>query len=544
VNAPTGVANEYRNIAQVTASDQVDPDSTPNNDDGDQSEDDEDAISNIFISRADLSIDKRLASGMSNTPNVGDILSFEIVLRNNGPDDATNIEIEDNIPSGFSVIAGSITNNGVLSGSTITWNLASVAAGTRTLRYNVTVNAPTGAVDEYRNIAQVTASDQYDPDSTPNNDDGDQSEDDEDSVSNIMVPYADLSLDKRLAAGSSNMPSTGDTVSFEIELTNSGINNATNIVVADVVPIGFTVNSASISNGGILTGNTITWNIPSLSITDLVLTYNVLVNAPTGVVDEYKNVVQIIAVDQYDPDSTPNNDDGDQSEDDEDSVDTISVNQFVDIGITKTANVTEAALGETIIFTITAQNFGNANATNIVIEEIIPSGFEYVSSTTLNGTYDPILGDWLIPSLNFNETASLDISVIMVEGESYTNVATLSFLDQMDTNPSNDEDQVTITKKEECLLIYNEFSPNGDGANEVFFIECIDQYPNNYLEIFNRWGTKVYEQRGYNNTWDGISTGRATIKAGERLPVGTYYYALDLGDGKTAPRAGWLYLNR
>jgi uncharacterized repeat protein (TIGR01451 family)/gliding motility-associated-like protein len=544
VNAPTGVANEYRNIAQVTASDQVDPDSTPNNDDGDQSEDDEDAISNIFISRADLSLDKRLESGMTNTPNVGDVLSFEIVLRNNGPDDATNIEIQDNIPPGFSVNTASISNNGVFSGNTITWNLVSVAAGTRTLRYNVTVNAPTGVVDEYKNIAQVTASDQYDPDSTPNNDDGDQSEDDEDAVSDIIVAYSDLSLDKRLASGSSNMPGIGDTVSFEIQITNSGINNATNITVADIVPIGFTVNSASISNGGVLTGNTITWNIPSLSITNLVLNYNVIVNAPTGVADEYKNVAQIIAVDQYDPDSTPNNDDGDQSEDDEDAVDTISVNQFVDIGITKTANVTEAALGETIIFTITAQNFGNTSATNIVIEEIIPNGFEYVSSTTLNGTYDPIVGDWLIPSLNFNETASLDISVIMIEGESYTNVATLSFLDQIDTNPSNDEDQITITKIEECLLIYNEFSPNNDGANEVFFIECIDQYPNNYIEIFNRWGTKVYEQRGYNNTWDGISTGRATIKAGERLPVGTYYYTLDLGDGRTAPRAGWLYLIR
>ena len=47
----------------------------------------------------------------------------------------------------------------------------------------------------------------------------------------------------------------------------------------------------------------------------------------------------------------------------------------------------------------------------------------------------------------------------------------------------------------------------------------------------------------YLNDWDGTSNGRAVIDQSNGLPVGTYYYVLDLGDG-SEPRVGWLYINR
>ncbi|AJR04847.1 gliding motility-associated C-terminal domain-containing protein [Siansivirga zeaxanthinifaciens] len=96
---------------------------------------------------------------------------------------------------------------------------------------------------------------------------------------------------------------------------------------------------------------------------------------------------------------------------------------------------------------------------------------------------------------------------------------------------------------DECLFINNEFSPNGDSANDFFVIDCIENYPDNVLEIYNRWGNIVYKAKGYKNNWDGTSNGRATLNGSDKLPVGTYYYLLDLGDG-TKPKAGWLYLNR
>ncbi len=92
------------------------------------------------------------------------------------------------------------------------------------------------------------------------------------------------------------------------------------------------------------------------------------------------------------------------------------------------------------------------------------------------------------------------------------------------------------------LTIFTAVSPNGDGRNDTFIIQGIAQFPNNELSIFNRWGVEVYNKKGYDNSWGGISEGRATIAKDEELPVGTYYYVLKIEGQKD--RAGYLYINR
>jgi gliding motility-associated-like protein len=94
-----------------------------------------------------------------------------------------------------------------------------------------------------------------------------------------------------------------------------------------------------------------------------------------------------------------------------------------------------------------------------------------------------------------------------------------------------------------CLTIFNEFSPNDDGVNDYFSIKCVELYPNNKLEVYNRWGNKVYEKHSYNNDWDGTANTGNVVRRNEKLPVGTYYYVFDLGDG-TAAFSGWLYIQR
>lgn len=70
------------------------------------------------------------------------------------------------------------------------------------------------------------------------------------------------------------------------------------------------------------------------------------------------------------------------------------------------------------------------------------------------------------------------------------------------------------------IVIFNGFSPNGDGLNEVFKIKNIEKYSNT-VEVYNRWGVMVFQEKDYKNTWQG------TYKSAD-LPDGTYFYRIDL----------------
>ena len=95
---------------------------------------------------------------------------------------------------------------------------------------------------------------------------------------------------------------------------------------------------------------------------------------------------------------------------------------------------------------------------------------------------------------------------------------------------------------ETALFIPDGFSPNGDGVNDVFNIRGLKAYPDNELLIFNRWGDKVFEAKPYGNDWDGASK-FGIIPGNEKLPIGTYFYILDLGN-KGKKMKGYIYLNR
>jgi len=72
--------------------------------------------------------------------------------------------------------------------------------------------------------------------------------------------------------------------------------------------------------------------------------------------------------------------------------------------------------------------------------------------------------------------------------------------------------------------IYNLFSPNGDGQNDNWEIVGIQDFPDNEVEIYNRWGNIVYEMSGYDNSWTG------TNNSGEELLSGAYYYVVKLNN--------------
>ncbi len=108
---------------------------------------------------------------------------------------------------------------------------------------------------------------------------------------------------------------------------------------------------------------------------------------------------------------------------------------------------------------------------------------------------------------------------------------------------------IDICKDEDCdgvcdvvsedLFIPEGFSPNGDGVHDYFQVRGIEDYPEAFMMIFNRWGSKLFEKKNYGNLsvwgtdadawWDGYSDNKWTL-GDAKVPPGNYIYILDLGN--------------
>lgn len=89
------------------------------------------------------------------------------------------------------------------------------------------------------------------------------------------------------------------------------------------------------------------------------------------------------------------------------------------------------------------------------------------------------------------------------------------------------EIRVSNIVNEIVKLIPNMISPNDDGKNDFWRLDFIDVYfPKAEVNIYNRWGEQLFTSIGYNNAWNGSYKGEA-------LPVGAYFYTIQLNDGET-----------
>ncbi|MFT7238521.1 MAG: gliding motility-associated-like protein, partial [Cyclobacteriaceae bacterium] len=98
----------------------------------------------------------------------------------------------------------------------------------------------------------------------------------------------------------------------------------------------------------------------------------------------------------------------------------------------------------------------------------------------------------------------------------------------------------------EDLPVNEVFTPNNDGYNDVLLFDGIENFPNNKIQIFNRWGNLVWEASGYNNTSDlfvGNANSGNAVRNNSKLPDGTYFFILNLGDGSQIQK-GYIVIRR
>ncbi|WP_432410206.1 DUF7507 domain-containing protein [Rasiella sp. SM2506] len=218
-------------------------------------------------------------------------------------------------------------------------------------------------------------------------------------------------------------------------------------------------------------------------------------------------------------------------------------------------------VGETISYSFKVTNTGSVTIFNITIDDPLPG-------LTIEGGPIAELAPGDFDDTTF--TASYVITEADLEAGEVVNQATATGTDangvivndtsddplntaDVDDNGDGEPDDPTVVILPQVLPtefgIFNGVTPNNDGINDFFTIIGIENFPNNNLKIFNRWGVKVYDVDGYGQgekVFSGVSDGRATISKDEQLPTGTYFYILirvDPVSGELLEDTGYLYLN-
>jgi large repetitive protein len=172
----------------------------------------------------------------------------------------------------------------------------------------------------------------------------------------------------------------------------------------------------------------------------------------------------------------------------------INLSLITQVGVSVSGNVTESApLGTYSVTRLT-------NPTSGRFDLFSNGSFNYIPDPTFQGI---VTFKYLICSSLCNQLCDTGSVRILIQ-------------------PKKD------TVRNTTIDIPNCITPNGDGKNETLVIDNLDQFTENELVIFNRWGDILYKSKPYKNEWGG------TNQSGNPLPEGTYYYVLRLNttDGK------------
>jgi len=157
------------------------------------------------------------------------------------------------------------------------------------------------------------------------------------------------------------------------------------------------------------------------------------------------------------------------------------------------------------------------------LQPVVDAGRSFVVPLGNVVTFRPVVNDsanitfsWS-PPIGLSNPYSLTPSLIALEDRTYTLTGTGN-----GGCSASDTVSVKILKP---VNIPNAFSPNGDGINDTWIIQNLTDYSGAKVQVFNRYGQLVYSVGSYSNPWDGRSLN------GSPLPVGVYYYVIDLQNG-------------
>ena len=348
------------------------------------------------------------------TPDVGSDVVFTLTLANAADfSEATDVVVSDALPAGYSFV--SAAGDGAYDSGAGTWTVASIPAASSA---NVAITATVLGAGSYTNVAEVVSAGTPDTDDTYADGAGEEFA----SASTVPNPVVDLTLTKDVDNAT---PAVGVDVVFTLTLTNTAnFSDASNIVVTDALPSGYSFVSAS--GDGVYVDAAGTWTIATLSAGE---SATLDVTATVLGAGAYLNAAEVTAADQPDTDDTY----GDASGNDAATAGTTPV-ATVDLSLTNSVDNATPDVGANVTFTVTVSNAaGFSDASNLMARDLIPSGYRFVSATG-DGTYVDATGAWSIPAIAAGASATLDITMTVLGVGSYLNAAEVINADQPDAD--------------------------------------------------------------------------------------------------------------
>lgn len=363
-------------------------------------------------------------------PAVGETVVYTVTLTNNGPEHATNVTVDDLLPAGVTFVSAAPAQ-GTYDEVTGIWAVGSIAASSST-SMTITVTIDTGTEgDTITNEACVSGMDQVDPDLT----------DCDDAVLTVEDPRAawDISV---LKTSSTPTPAVGSQFTYTVEATNNGPDDATGVVINDLLPTGVTY--VSDNGAGAYVSATGVWTIGNLA-NGVSTSLQITVSVNNGTANtQITNTACFEDPNQVDP--------NDVNDCDDVIVTVQPVNpqtpaaQSADLEVAKVVNDSTVNVGQTIVYTVSVHNAGPNTATGVTMTDVLPAGLTFVSSTG-TGTYNSATGVWTIGTLGVTNTAVLSITATVnagTDGQTITNVAAVRTSDQADPDANDNRAQVDV----------------------------------------------------------------------------------------------------
>lgn len=343
------------------------------------------------------------------SPDFGEIIKWSVVVSNNGPDIATNVQVNDLLDDGLIFVKSSSTkgNYDVKSGI---WTIDSLAPETdETLNIYCKVNK----IGKILNFVSVNST-QYDWNESNNHDN--------ESVNAVKI--ADLSVIKLI---NNSNPNYNDLIKWTIIVSNNGPNMATGVIVNDLLPKSVEYISSYLSKGFYNPVNGI-WDVGNLNVGEKLQLNIVSKIVKTG------DITNVVNVKGNEKDSNLTNNHFKKS---------VHVKPAADLSIEKSVSKQEVNINDLIEYVIEITNNGPDSAENIKVSELLNPNLKVISFESTKGNFNNTNNVLTIDSLVNGEKVRLTINAAANACGKFENKVAVSS-DTFDYDKSNNQDGTSV----------------------------------------------------------------------------------------------------